>query len=82
MAGNEVMTPLPAHTSRAHTRTRARGSALELLEGKRSTRKRKGLFKAHWLDLTTGQKWRATRAELAEAYRLLSKHRDIWDGRA
>jgi hypothetical protein len=79
MAGNEVMTPLPAHTSRAHTRTRARGSALELLEGKRSTRRREGLFQAHCLDLFTGQRRRVTRAELAEAYRLLSKHCDLWE---
>jgi hypothetical protein len=80
LAGNEVMTSLPANTSRAHARTHARGSALELLEGKRSTRKREGLVQAYALDLVTGQRRRVTRAELAEAYRLLAKHRDVWDG--
>jgi hypothetical protein len=79
--GNEVMTPLPAITSRAHARPRARESALKLLEDSRSERPRRraGLFRAHWLDLSTGRKWKATRVELAEAYRLLSKHRDLWE---
>jgi hypothetical protein len=80
--GTEVMTPLPAITSRAHARPRAWESALELLEGSRSTRPRRpraGLFRAHWLDLSTGRKWKATRTELVEAYHLLARHRDLWE---
>jgi hypothetical protein len=40
---------------------------------------RKGLFQGHWLDLRTDEKRRATRADLAEAYRLLGKHSDLWE---
>jgi hypothetical protein len=60
------------------TRARARGNALELLEGKRPTRKREGLFEPYVVDLFTGERRRVTRAELAEAYRLLAMHRDLW----
>jgi hypothetical protein len=77
----EKKTP-PAMASTHITRARARENALELLEGGHSARPRRtrgGLFQADWLDLTTGHKWRATRAELAEAYRLLAKHRDLWN---
>jgi hypothetical protein len=31
----------------------------------------------HWRDPENGKQWRATKAELSEANRLLAKHRDI-----
>jgi hypothetical protein len=39
-----------------------------------------GLDPPYWLDLASGRRWRATKAELREAYRLLAKHRDIAKG--
>jgi hypothetical protein len=44
----------------------------------RSRRRREPFFQARWLDLASGERKRATRAELREAYRLLAKHRDLW----
>jgi hypothetical protein len=65
-------------------RTRARGEdELEAFfsDPPRWKRRRSGLFHADWLDLTSGRRWRASRLELREAYRLWAKHRDIRLGR-
>lgn len=46
----------------------------------RSRARRKPYFEACWTDPSNGARLgRATRLELREAYRLLSKHRDLWD---
>ena len=39
--------------------------------------KRVGLFRGYWYDLEGHELRRATRAELAEAYRLRAKHSDL-----
>jgi hypothetical protein len=45
-------------------------------------KRRPGLFYGWWFDPTTGQRLqRATRAELAAAYKLWSRHADIRAGR-
>lgn len=44
-------------------------------------RRRPALFSARLLDLTTGTTRRASRAELATAYRLWAAHSDIRLGR-
>ncbi len=44
--------------------------------------RREPYFEAHWFEVPSGERGaRATRAELREAYRLLSKHRDVAEGR-
>jgi hypothetical protein len=49
----------------------------------RSRPRREPYFEAYWFAVGSGERGaRATRAELREAYRLLSKHRDVWNGRA
>jgi hypothetical protein len=45
-------------------------------------RARTGLFYGFWFDLAGHRLRRASRAELAEAYRLWAKHADIRTGRA
>jgi hypothetical protein len=48
----------------------------------RSRRRREPYFEAYWFTVPSGERGaRASRAELGEAYRLLSKHRDVWNGR-
>jgi hypothetical protein len=45
-------------------------------------RRRPGLFYGYWFDPSTGHRLRrATRADLAIAYRLWAKHRDLREGR-
>jgi hypothetical protein len=55
------------------------------LDGAAPTRprpRREPYFQAYWFELPGGQRGaRATRAELREAYHLLSKHRDVVEGR-
>lgn len=43
--------------------------------------KRSGLFCGYWFDLGGKKLRRVRRAELAEAYRLRSKHADVLRGR-
>ena len=56
------------------------GEAFELLARPVRRSRRAPYFEAYWIDLSTGARRRATRLELREAYRLLAKHRDIWQG--
>lgn len=44
--------------------------------------KRTPLFNAWWIDPASGERWRATRADLAEVTRLYYEHSDIREGRA
>jgi hypothetical protein len=44
-------------------------------------KRRPSLFVGYWRDPSTGKKWRVTRAEMAEVWRLWSKHRDVREGR-
>jgi hypothetical protein len=69
-------------SSQPSSRARARGAdeLSEFFSGPLKPR-RTGLFGRDWLDLTTGRRWRATRLELREAYRLWAKHSDIRTGR-
>jgi hypothetical protein len=52
--------------------------------GSVSTRRRApGLFRGFWFDPESGRRLqRASRREIADAYRLWAKHRDIREGRA
>lgn len=44
-------------------------------------RRRPSLFHGYWTDPATGRRvGRLTRAELAEAWRLWSRHRDVREG--
>jgi hypothetical protein len=46
-------------------------------------RRSPGLFRGFWFDPATGRRLqRASRTELAAAYRLMASHRDIRAGRA
>ena len=75
----------PASHLASHHFTRAReGKATDELSeffSEPPKSRRPGLFQADWLDLETGRRWRATRLELREAYRLWSVHADIRLGR-
>ena len=44
--------------------------------------KREPLFNAFWRDPQTGRRWRATRTELTDAWRLWAIHADIRSGDA
>ena len=43
-------------------------------------RRRPALFHGYWLDPASGNKKRVTRAEMAEVWRLWTRHRDIREG--
>jgi hypothetical protein len=83
VGGNELNKVVASPSSRAHARgNRADDHLSEFFSGAPQVRgKRPGLFRPQWLDLTTGERRRATRLELREAYRLWAVHRDIRLGR-
>jgi hypothetical protein len=68
------LTSNPSHSSRA--RARGKDHLSEFFSGVPRSR-RPGLFRSEWLDLVTGERRRATRLELREAYRLWAVHRDV-----
>lgn len=58
------------------------GSTRRTAPSKKRPRSRPPLFNGFWADPLTGHRLgRATRAELAEAWRLWAVHRDIREGR-
>jgi hypothetical protein len=76
LGGSNISNPSTHPCSRA----RARGVASDHLSEFFSSAphgRRPSLFQRDWLDLSTGERKRATQVELREAYRLWAVHRDI-----
>lgn len=56
--------------------------APSVLPERRRRRKREPLFNVNWTDPDTGRRWRATRTELTDAWRLWAIHADVRSGDA
>jgi hypothetical protein len=76
LGGKYVVNVVATHSSPARARKRGRDHLSEFFAAP-SRGRRPALFQPDWLDLETGERRRASRFELREAYRLWAVHRDI-----
>jgi hypothetical protein len=77
LGGSDVPNVNNPLNSRARARGKRGSDHLSAFFSGSPRSRRPGLFRPEWLDLVTGERKRATRLELREAYRLWAIHRDI-----